>query len=94
MMAKEDDLAFLSMMRELEREPEERLLDQNVKLEQRLIVASYVSITIAWVVSYFLLSHLNYVFIFVLAMCNAYCLEWFVLEVVAKLSFRAASEKS
>jgi len=93
-MAKEDDYAFLSMMNELEKEPEARLLGQNVKLEHRLIVASFISITIAWVASYFLLDHLSYIFIFVLAMCNAYCLEWVSLGLVTKLSFRASSEKS
>lgn len=88
-MAREDDHAFLSMMRELGKEPEERLLEQNVKLEHRLIIASFASITIAWAASYYLLNHLNPIFICILAMCNAYCLEWVFLELVTKLSFRA-----
>ena len=89
MMAKKDDLAFLSMMKELEKEPEKRLLDQNLRLEHRLIIASFLSISIAWVISYILLSHQNFIIIYVLAMCNAYCLEWVALELVTKLSFRA-----
>lgn len=88
-MAREDDHVFLSMMRELEKKPEERLLKKNVELEYRLIIASFVSITIAWLASYYLLNHLNLFFIFILAMCNAFFLEWVFLELVTKLSFRA-----
>ncbi len=88
-MAQEEDAAFLSMMSDLGKEPEQRLLHQSVALEKRLIVASFLAITIAWIASLFLLSHLNHLLIIVLAMCNAYCLEWVFLESVTKLSFRA-----
>ena len=88
MMAKKEDLAFLYLMRQLEKEPEESLLNQNLILEYRLIIASFLSISIVWVVSYILLSNQNYIFIYILAMCNAYCIEWVTLYMVTKLSFR------
>ena len=87
-MAREDDLAYLSMMKDLGKEPEKRLLNQNSRLEKRLIYSSILTGASAWLASYIFLGHLSYPIIFILAACNAYCLEWLCFEVIGKLSFR------
>ena len=89
-MAQEDDHSFVSMMRELDKAPEINLVDQNVRLERRLLVTSFLSITIAWAISFYLLSNLDLIFVYFLAMCNAICLEYVFLELVTKWSFQAS----
>ena len=92
-MAKEEDQAFLMLMRELGTEPKESVQNQNLRLEYRLIITSFFAIMFSWIATYLLLSYLNLIFLAFLAMCNAICIDYVLLELVTKVSFRAKGNK-
>jgi hypothetical protein len=64
-MAIEDDAAFVRAMNELEKEPEERLVNHSVKQEKYLITWVAIALILSWIVCVFLLSgYLDLVFVF------------------------------
>ena len=91
-MAREEDETFVRLMNELEAPlPKASLATQTLTLEYRLIFTSFFAITSAWIVSYIFLSHVHILLIYFLAMCNAISLEYLLLTLVTKLSFRPKS---
>jgi len=87
-MEKKNDQAFIATMKELETEPKDSLLNQGVKQEYWLITISAISLILAWFLSYQLLSHLNLVLFYFLAMCNAICIDYLFGEIALRLFSR------
>jgi hypothetical protein len=83
-MAKEDDLAFVKTMQNLDTPFPEHLRNHNLVLERVLVVGSMLSLAVSWYFSYILLGHINVVFLAFLAMCNAICLDYIVGQILLK----------
>ena len=92
-MSRRDDVAFVQAMRNLEREPEERLANHNVTQEWFVIIWIASALILAWIVCVgALFKRLDFAFIFPITTIAAMVADYFFGKIALRV-FRLREER-